>query len=338
MTAALGIDLGTTTITALALDLATGDILARATAPNRAESPSTADRGQGRSEWDAQVIARIACSCLAEVAKKLGGRVRDMAGLGITGQQHGGVIVDGKLRPLTPFIGWQDRRGEEAFPGSTESFVSRALDLAGADAPERAGCRLAAGYLAVTLFWLKENGLLPRMGTACFLMDYFAALLTGLAPVTDPSSAASSGVLNLRTRNWDAGLITALGLPVTAFPEVRPSGELLGPLTPESARATGLPAGLPVLVGIGDNQASFLGSVADREEAVLVNVGTGGQVVAWTQKVLVDPLLETRPFPSDGFLLVCAGLCGGRSYAALESFFRQVGFDFFGVQHGPPLF
>jgi sugar (pentulose or hexulose) kinase len=97
------------------------------------------------------------------------------------------------------------------------------------------------------------------------------------------------------------------------------------------AAATGLPAGLPVFGGIGDNQASFLGSVADRDESLLVNVGTGGQVAMYTERYTFDPLLETRPFPRGGYLLVSAGLSGGAAYAVLERFYRDLGTQLFGI-------
>src|SRR5262249_9923003 len=160
--------------------------------------------------------------------------------------------------------------------------------------------------------------------TACFLMDYFTALLTGKSPVTDATCAASGGVLDVGRGDWDTPSLEALGLPRSLFPDVRPSGEVLGAVTTELGEATGLPAGLPVCVGLGDNQASFVGSVAEPGESVLVNVGTGGQVAAYCPGFVHDSLLETRPFPRGGALLVWAGLVGGRSYAVLEGFYRQV--------------
>src|SRR5581483_2061435 len=130
-------------------------------------------------------------------------------------------------------------------------------------------------------------------------------------PVTDPTCAASSGAFDVSRGDWDAQTLAALELPTALFAEIRPSGDRLGGLTSAMAEATDLPAGLPVFAGIGDNQASFLGSVADRDDTVLVNVGTGAQVSAWCDRFQHDPLLETRPFPKQGFLLVCAGLSGG---------------------------
>lgn len=334
----LGVDLGTTKITAVALDIGNGDMVACHSVPNRAETTSATDKAHGHSEWDARQITEIASACLRSVADQIRDRFEAPIGLGITGQQHGVVLVDDRLVPQTPLINWQDRRANQPFPGSNETYVQRALARVGDNAPQRAGCRLAAGYLGVTVFWLKEAGLLPAAATACSIMDYFAAALTGCRPVTDATCAAASGMLDVAASDWDRATIEALGLSPAMFPPVRPSGELLGPLKPDIAELCGLPAGLPVFVGIGDNQASFLGSVGDPAGAILVNVGTGGQVAAFSDQFVYDPLLETRPFPRGGFLLVAAGLCGGASYAALERFFRQVGTQLFGAETGEPLY
>ncbi len=323
MSVVIGIDLGTSTITALALNAESRDLIATATVASKTETGAPGEATAGRCEVHARAILDAACACLRDVSRQLGAGWARLAGLGITGQQHGVVIVDGQ-QPRTPFINWQDRRGEETYPGGG-TYVQEAARRAGDDAPRRTGCCLATGFMGVTLFWLRANGLLPAAGTACFLMDYFAAQLTGTPPVTDPTCAASSGLFDVQAGRWDGNLIAALDLPPGLFPEVRPSGAPLGTLTAAMARATGLPEGLPIFVGIGDNQASFLGSVADRDSSVLVNVGTGAQISVYVDEYRFDPLLELRPFPGGGYLLAWASLCGGRSYALLERFFRQVG-------------
>ena len=320
----LGIDLGTTTITSLAVDAETGKVLALASRPHEMGARVNREVKRGYSEWDVKAIFETAVECLREVAAGVKDH-RQIAGLGVTGQQHGVVLVDSTLTPVTALINWQDRRGEEHFPGTTTSYVEWARQRLGEDAPSRTGCRLATGYMAVTLLWLRDHGRLPSNAKACFLPDFFTARLTGKPPVTDPTCAASGGVLNLVQHDWDDSALKALELPRGLLPDVRPSAERLGGLTPEIAARTDLPAGLPICVGIGDNQASFLGSVAEPKDSVLVNVGTGGQVSVWTDQFLYDPAMETRPFPGNGFLLVSAGLCGGKSYALLERFFRMVG-------------
>jgi sugar (pentulose or hexulose) kinase len=334
----LGIDLGTTTITALALDMTSGAVPAGDTRPIDGDLTSSADRARGRSQWDPRRIVARALECLRAVAEQLGPRAGDVAGLGITGQQHGGLIVGPDGAVLTPLINWQDRRGTDPFPGSPLTYAEQAAALLGDEVPARTGCRLATGYLATTLFWLRVNGLLPTTGTACFLGDFLGSVLTGSPPVSEPTYAASSGVLDLRTRQWAAAALAALGLPASLFPPVREAGTPLGGLTRSHAEALGLPAGLPVYVAIGDHQAAFLGSVADRAREVLVNVGTGAQVAAYTDAFTYAPPLETRPFPVRGYLLVNAGLSGGHAYATLERFFRAVGKELLGVPADTPLF
>ena len=100
MTLALGIDIGTTTITCLALDAANSAVRATETVPNDAEITSTSDKTMGRSEWDALGIVDRACHCVKAVVERLGNQRVELAGVGITGQQHGVVVVDDTNQPL----------------------------------------------------------------------------------------------------------------------------------------------------------------------------------------------------------------------------------------------
>ncbi len=318
---AVGVDLGTTKITALALEPISGKIVALHTVANDAEITSLSDRVRGHSEWDPQRIVELACQCLKSVAEQLGIRCKDIVGLGITGQQHGVVLTDPILRPLTPLVNWQDRRGDEQFPGNNRTIVQEAAYRVGDEASQRTGCGLASGMMGVTLFWWKLHQQLPGECTACFIMDYFAARLTDRRPASDPTNAASSGAFNVQQRCWDMSLLEALELPASLFPEIREANQPLGPLTPAMATAIGIPAGIPVYVPLGDSQAAFLGSVEDLRQDVVINVGTGAQVMATTAHYHYAPPLETRPMPLEGNLLVSAQLCGGRAYALLEDFF-----------------
>jgi sugar (pentulose or hexulose) kinase len=202
--------------------------------------------------------------------------------------------------------------------------VEYARERAGAEAAERAGCRLATGYMGATLFWLQETQGLPERATACFVTEFLAAWLTGRPPLTEPTMAASSGLLDLRTRDWNVELLARLGLPRTLFPAVGEAGDPAGELSATAAESCGLPAGLPIFVGLGDMQAAFLGSVAEPATTVAVNVGTGAQVMRYAEQVFSAPSLETRPFPRQGYLLTHAGLAGGAAYATLERFFAAV--------------
>lgn len=333
----VGIDVGTTSITALAMTEA-GRLAASVTVPNAADITAAEDRARGRSEWDAVRLASQAQEAVAQCALHLGARVADVCGIGVTGQQHGVVVVDHDLRPLTPFINWQDRRAEEPAPDG-RSYLVHARELLGTRAARRAGCTLSAGFMGATLYWLQRNGGLPPNGAwACFAADFLGAYLTGEPPRTDPTNGASSGLFDLRHRTWDEEAVGRLGIPRGLLPPVAEAGDLLGPLSDAAAQATGLTAGTPVFVGLGDNQASVLGSVADLWETVVVNVGTGAQVARYCEEIHHAPPLETRPFVRQGYLLVHAGLSGGRAYAALERFFAQAVRDFCGTEPAGPLY
>jgi sugar (pentulose or hexulose) kinase len=338
MSIVLGVDLGTTKITCVALDTESGQVLCVATAANDAICTSEDDRNRGRSEWDAGRICLQGLDCLKQAALQLGDRASQVRAVGITGQQHGMLLVDQGQKALTPLINWQDRRLLDLIPGSRQSWLDRARACLGDDAWRIMGCRLQPGFMAGTLYRLKSERLLPNDARALFIMDYFGSVLTGKPAVTEPSCAGSSGVFNVARRQWDLDGITALGLSASLFPAVCEATDPMGGLTAVAAEATGLPQGIAVFPPIGDHQASFLGSVTDRQNSILVNVGTGAQVAVYTEGLDFEPPIELRPFPRGGNLLSNVGLAGGWSYQVLEKFFRDVGGSMFETESPAPLY
>lgn len=334
----VSIDLGTTKITSLAVDADTGNVLAISTMLNDANVTSEADRARSRSEWNAKRLTELGLDCLKLVSNQLGPRVSDVAGVGITGQQHGVVLIDSRREPVSPLINWQDRRALDVVSGRDVTWLESARELIGEDAWRRTGCRLQPGFMAVTLHSMKAQGLLPADVQACFIMDYFGSVLTSQPPITEPSCAGSSGVFNVRTRQWDEEALLALQLPRSLFPDVREAYQKCGCLSVEAASASGLPTGTPVFAPIGDHQASFLGSVTDSENSVLVNVGTGAQVAVFTSDLDFEPPIELRPFPGGGNLLSNVGLAGGWSYQVLEQFFQDIGRSVFAAETSAPLY
>jgi xylulokinase len=197
----LGVDLGTTKITSLAVDAASGTIVATAAVANEANITSDHDRVLGHSEWDVDRITAAGYRCLAEVAKKIGSRAGEIVGMGVTGQQHGMLLADADRRPISPLINWQDRRALQLMPNRNTSWLAAARAALGPDAWQRTGCHLHPGFMAVTLFEMATRGTLPANSRALFIMDHFTASLTGETPVSEPSCAGSSGVFNVHTRD-----------------------------------------------------------------------------------------------------------------------------------------
>jgi sedoheptulokinase len=327
----LSLDLGTTTITGLLL------AGRRPTVLRLAQRSNDATLGGGPSlhaEQDAWRLRALALEVLSELASSDAGTDKGgLRGLTLTGQMHGLLCVDVRGEPLSPLITWQDRRTA----GGTSVWTQLQSRVAGLDWRAN-GCRIQHGYGAATLFWLVAKDALPA-GTrhVCSLAGWLAGQLTGQPPTIDPTFAASWGVFDLLSDWWNRDWLEALGLDPRLFPQVLTSGEKLGGVLPALARQVGLPDGLPVLNPLGDNQASYLGSVLESSspaQTVVVNLGTGGQV-CWAVPAFEAPdaAVETRPLPwgqpgargetgpraaGPRFLRVGASLCGGAAYAWLN--------------------
>ena len=334
MAVVLGLDIGTTTITSLAIDGDTGESLGAKTTANDSRFNGLAP---GRCEFDAERIWTQAIRCLNAVSELLGHRASEVVGVGMTGQQHGVVLVDENLKPVSPYINWQDQRGADPHPdGGT--YVDALVGRLGNEQYQRHGCYLRTGFMGLTLTWLADNGQLPENCQAAFIMDFVASRLCQAGLTSDPTAAGSAGVLDIHENQWNEDAIGKLGWSSKILPRIGSVRETVGSLTAEIAQETGLPADIPVFTALGDNQASFLGSVSHRHSQLSINVGTGGQVGAYSEKTGEHPALEVRPFPYGGFLLANVGACGGRSYAALERFFRLVGESLFDVEVEGSLF
>ncbi|MBM3497341.1 MAG: hypothetical protein FJX74_01600, partial [Armatimonadetes bacterium] len=327
----VGIDLGSTTLSGVVLDPATREVVTQETVPNEAEVTSTEDRERDRSEWD---LERMVESALALIGRLASGR--RIEAVGVTGQQHGMALLDRLGTPVSPFIGWQDRRCNEPLSDG-RTTVQRMLEQGG-EMFRRSGCVPATGYMASTLFWLVQRGELPAKAVACFAPDHLVGRLCGKDAITDPTLAASAGVFDVERGEWNAELVEVLGLPLGCLPEVRTPCTRAGGLSRDAAALTGLPEGTPVATPCGDNQASFAGSVGDPARSVLVNIGTGGQTSVYVEQALFVEGLDLRPFLQPGFLLVGAGLAGGRSYRMLRDFVREIGRQLFGIEDLPNLY
>lgn len=282
---ALGLDIGTTTFSAVVVDAANGDVLSACTINSDADI---------RAEcWarlvDPEMIWRAAERVISEMLTAHPG----IRSIGLTGQMHGILYADRRGRAVSPLYTWQDGRGD--------LFMTEGQTYAQALA-EMTGKPLATGYGAVTHFYNRENRLVPESAVcAMTIADYIGLRLTGGAsPVTHASNAQSFGA-----PDWPG-----LSELVHTTNDTRLLGETQ--------------KGIPVAVAIGDNQASFIGSVRDADDSVLINIGTGGQVSAVADRTICLEGVETRFFVDGKSLLVGISLCGGRAYALLENLFREV--------------
>lgn len=297
----LGIDIGTTTVTALVLNSEKSEVLKSCTLKN----DSFIDGRDFEKLQNPNLIIEIVKNAVKNVTDGL-----TIDAVGITGQMHGILYLDKDNKPCSPLMIWQDERGNEIYTNG----LSYAEYLT-----NETGLKAASGFGLTTHFYNLINNEIPDNAVMlCTIHDYLAALLTATNPVTHSSDAASLGFYNLKENCFDESALEKAGINKSFLPEVIKSTALAG-----KTNCDFLPADIPVAVAIGDNQGSFLGSVADAESSVLVNVGTGSQVSFVTKKVQELSCGEIRPLTDDKYIFVGASLCGGRAYAILKSFFEK---------------
>lgn len=303
----LGIDIGTTTITALLLDTETKSVIKSCTLKNDSFI-------EGKSFEKLQDPHKIIETVKSAIKDVIADNSPDA--IGITGQMHGILYIDKDNKPCSPLMIWQDERGNEVYSDS-ETYAQYLTRVT--------GIKAASGFGLTTHFYNIKNGLVPDDAVMLSTIhDYLGALLTDTKPVTHSSDGASLGFFDLEKLDFDDNALNIAEINKDFLPRVISGTECIG-----TTRCDFLPEGIPVAVAIGDNQASFLGSVADPESSVLVNVGTGSQVSFMTNEVVSPRLGEIRPLTEDKYIFVGASLCGGRAYAILKNFFSMCA-DFLG--------
>ena len=301
----IGIDIGTTTISAVVLEYnGKGE---SGTRKRTIFSRSVQNRSfiQTGREWERIQDASVLVKDAKELLDRLLEQYPDVEGIGLTGQMHGVVYVSREGEHVSPLYTWEDGRGALADPEeeSAVSWIQRRFQIPA-----------ATGYGMVTHFYHCRNGRVPENSTAiCTIADYFGMKLTGRRePLIHAGNAAGLGFYDTENWRFRKEIIEAAGMNVGILPEVTDRLEALGDYR-----------GIPVTVALGDNQASFLGSVGTERETWQVNVGTGGQISVLSEQHFEAPGIEARPFLNRTWLLTGAILCAGRAYAILEQFFRS---------------
>ncbi|NMF61986.1 xylulokinase [Brasilonema octagenarum] len=274
----VGLDLGTGGVRAIAVDLLQGQVIAKETRSYPLLIPQPGWTEQNPSDW-----VEASLDALFDVAQQLDGH-RAIA-LGLSGQMHGMVPLDAEGKVIRPPILWNDQRTGKAVD-AIEATIPRQELI------QRTGNPAITGFQLPKLVWLRteEPQAYARLWQILLPKDYLGYVLTGES-VTEPSDASGVGCLNLATRQWDTDILNALNLNPALFPPVIESTAIAGRLKSEIATRVGLPAGLPVVAGGGDNAAAAIGlgiSSSNLNQGSL-SIGTSGVIFAPCQRPIPDP-------------------------------------------------
>jgi xylulokinase len=284
--AVLGVDFGSTTAKAV-LATQDGEILGRGSIAQHVDRGPDGRAEQDSTTWWADLGALIRLVG-ADAA------TADLAGIAISGHLPTLVLADESGRPLAPAMLYADRRAD--------ALIERANALSGQ--------RLSGDELLPKLLWLAANdpGRLRDARRLFNLHDFLVHRLTG-ARALDVRTAMRSGLFDPSTMDWQRDIAAGVGLAPDALPPVRPGSEIAGTVTPDAAADLGIPAGIPVLVGLGDTPAELIGCGVVRRGEAMVYFGTTTTLDVATHDVdafFADPGLirEWAPYREVGYAVL----------------------------------
>ncbi|KAE9640898.1 xylulokinase [Pseudomonas sp. PB106] len=297
----LGIDCGTQGTKAIILDAANGKVLGQGAAAHTMISGANGRREQDTQQW---LEAFTLATRDALIAANVDGQ--SILGIGVSGQQHGLVLVDDQGEVLRPAKLWCDTE--------TSAENDRLLSHLGGEkgSLERLGVVIAPGYTVSKLLWTKEQHpvVFSRIARILLPHDYLNFWLTGRA-CSEYGDASGTGYFNVRTRQWDLQLlrdIDASGRLQAALPELIDAHESVGTILPAIAEHLGINPNARVSSGGGDNMMGAIGTGNIQPGAITMSLGSSGTVYAYSEvpKVSLDASVATFCSSSGGWLpLIC---------------------------------
>ncbi len=275
--ALLGIDISTTGAKALIID-EKGEVLASVTHPLKLSTPQPLWSEQDPLDWWTGIVASIRGAL--EKARILG---QDIAGVGLTGQMHGLVLLDARDHVLRPAILWNDQRTGPQCAWITDRLgFDKLLEYTGNPA--------LTGFTAPKIVWVRDHEPKTYAKVAHILLpkDYVRFRLTG-DYATDMADGAGMLLMDVKHRRWSPEVLRALGIPAEWLPKAYEGPQVTGGISESAAALTGLKAGTPVVGGGGDQAAQAVGVGAVRPGVAALTVGTSGVVFVPTDKPVIEP-------------------------------------------------
>jgi xylulokinase len=279
----LGIDVGTSGVKAM-LVAANGDVTASAVEPLHLSTPRPGWAEQNPDDWWQATIATIAAALAADPGVVV-------EGVGISGQMHSSVFLDGGGVVIRPALLWCDGR-------TTAECAEITARVGGEQRLGELACNPALeGFTLPKVLWLRnhEPKAFARLATVLLAKDFVRYRLTGEL-ASEPSDASGTLMFDTARVRWSDDILRAVGLPRSILPDLGGSSQVLGRVSTEAARLTELAAGTPVVGGGADNACGAAAVGAVRARDVVVSWGTSGTVLAPMDSPRVDPLLRVHTF------------------------------------------
>lgn len=272
----LGVDIGTSG-TKTVLFSEDGVPVASATYEYPLYTPQNGYAEQEPLDWWNAVVNSI-----KQVIGESGVPAAEIKGIGLSGQMHGLVMLDGDNKVIRRSIIWCDQR--------TAKEVTEITDKVGADRLIDITANPAiTGFTAAKIMWVKNNE--PENYEKCrhilLPKDYIRFMLTG-EYATEVSDASGMQLLDIPNRCWSDEVLGKLGIDKSLLAKVYESPEITGKITKQAAELTGLAEGTIVVGGAGDNAAAAVGTGVVEDGKAFTTIGSSGVVFAHTSDISID--------------------------------------------------
>ena len=284
----IGIDSGTQSTKALVIDAVRGKVLGAA-----AESHDLLPGlPPGAKEQHPHVWCEAAAGAIRKALRQAKASPAEVKAIGVSGQQHGFVPLDKQGAVIRPAKLWCDTTTAaecEEIMGAVGGLKKTVKALGNAVLP---------GFTASKILWLKkhEPANFAKLATVLLPHDYLNFWLTGDKSM-EYGDASGTALLDVRTRKWAPAVLKAIDPDLEGkLPPLQSSERPAGRLQESTAKLLGLPAGILVSAGGGDNMMGAIGTGNTREGVITASVGTSGTIYACAEKAVIDPDGEIAAF------------------------------------------
>ena len=283
----LGIDCGTQSLKVLAWSPERGDLASASRKYGLISGLPPGHKEQHPEDW-----TRALDECMTDLCSRI--PAAQVRAIGVSGQQHGLVVLDGADQVIRPAKLWNDTSTQRQCDGIVER-------CGGIEAyRSEIGNSLPPGFTASKLLWIRQNEPGNYRKIQCFFLphDYLNFHLTG-ERVAEPGDASGSGYFRVRERAWSERVLLAIdesGFLLERLPGLIQSSDCAGTLRSGLAGRWGLPPGVKVSSGGGDNMMGAIGSGNVSPGLMTVSLGTSGTLYSYSPQPVVDPEGEIAAF------------------------------------------
>ncbi|MBI5879080.1 MAG: FGGY-family carbohydrate kinase [Chloroflexi bacterium] len=275
----LGIDVGTTA-TKMILVNDGGRIVAETSRPSALTAPQSTWAEEDPAQWWDNV-----CMLVPVVLSQAGVKPTDVAAIGACGMVPALVLLDAGGAVLRPAIMQSDAR-------AVDEIAAQRRQTDEADILARTGSPITQQSIGPKLAWLRkhEPDVMRRAARLMGSYEYITSRLTGIYTV-ERNWALESGLFDLHKEDWGDRLLRLAGIERAWLGDVHWPADVIGTVTRDAARATGLAEGTPVVTGSADHVASAFSAGLRQQGDLLVKLGGSGDVLFTLDHAETDPRL-----------------------------------------------